>query len=105
VNQRPNTNTPDVIKTLVERWRDGASAPSCKLGRESLSRRGGACSACTWSAKNELDQAVAHLIDAAIYKRAGRCPYRIIASHLLAGPSRTEVFRARALVGNGSIRL
>jgi hypothetical protein len=98
VNQRPNTNTPDVIKTLVERWRDGASAPSCKLGRESLSRRGGACSACTWPVNNELDQAVAHLINTAIYQRAGGCPYRIIASHLLAGLSLgPEAFRARGV--------
>jgi len=96
VNQRPNP--PAEIKALLERWRNSASAPSCKLGRELLTRRGGACSACTWPVKNELDQAVADLIDAAIYKRMGGCPYRIIASHLLArlslGP---EAVRARGI--------
>jgi len=95
VNDRPNAL--NVIKTLLERWRDSASVPSCKLGHELLTRRG-RCSACTWRTKNELDQAVAQLINAAIYKRADGCPYRIIASHLLArlslGP---EAFRARAV--------
>ena len=95
---KQKANPQYVINTLMEQWRDPKSAPSCKLGRESLSRRGGACSACKWPIKYELDRAVAHLIDAAIYKRADGCPYRIIASHLLAGLILgPEAFRARGV--------
>jgi hypothetical protein len=74
-----------------------AKPASCKFGQEVLSRRGSACSACEWLVKHELDRAVAHLINAAIYKRAG-CPYRTIASHLVAGLTLgPEAFRARGV--------
>jgi hypothetical protein len=95
---KQKANPQDVINSLMEQWRDSKSAPSCKLGRELLSRRGGACSACTWPVKHELDRAVAHLINATVYKRADGCPYQIIASHLLAGLFfGPEAFRARGV--------
>jgi hypothetical protein len=83
-------------RNAVEQSRDSKSAPSCKLGRELLSRRGGACSACKWSVKHELDREVEQLVKAAIFKRG--CPYQIVAGHLLAGLTLgPEAFRARGV--------
>jgi hypothetical protein len=89
-----------VIDRLAERWAKATrSPPNCTLGREARRRRGGACSACTPPQEFELDGAVAHLIDTAVFQRAGigMCPYYVVASHLVAGLTLgPEAFRARS---------
>jgi hypothetical protein len=57
----------------------------------------GACSACASPQEFELDRAIAQLIDSAVFARAGKCPYQIVASHLIAGLTLgPEVSRARS---------
>jgi hypothetical protein len=74
------------IARLAERWvKASNSTDHCKLGFEPRRRRLGACSACTSPQEFELDRAIAQLIDSAVFTRAGACPYRIVASHLVAG--------------------
>jgi hypothetical protein len=96
VKQKSNLQL--AIDRLMEQCRQSRSAPSCKLGHELLSHRGGACSACTSQREFDLDRAVAHLINTATFKRVGMCPYQIIASHLVAGLLfGPEAFRARGV--------
>lgn len=72
------------------------STPKCRLGCEPPRRRGGKCSACRVEQEFELDAEIARLIDTATFKRTGVCPYRVVASHLVAGLSMgPEFFRAR----------
>jgi hypothetical protein len=74
-----------VLRRLAARWaKDRPSSAQCRLGLESR-RRGGACSACSYLQEFELDRAIAQLINTGAFKRAGVCPYQIIASHLVAG--------------------
>ena len=73
--------------------------PRCELGRQSLGRRAVTCSACTWAVKeDELHEEIGSLIKRAAFQYAHTCPYRVIASHLVAsfvvGP---EAFRARGI--------
>jgi hypothetical protein len=86
------------IDRLAERWAKTNRLPViCTLGRKPLPRRGGACSACTAPREFELDQAVAQLIDAGMFKGTGSCPYRVITSHLVAGLILSpEAFRAQS---------
>jgi hypothetical protein len=74
------------INRLAERSIIASRQPiKCKLGSESLPRRGNACSACTVRREFELDQAVAELITAGAFKGAGACPYQVITSYVVAG--------------------
>jgi len=57
------------------------------------------CSACKWALKqDQLHEEIGSLIKRAAFQYAHRCPYRVIASHLVAsfvvGP---EAFRARGI--------
>jgi hypothetical protein len=75
------------------------ASPRCELARQSLGRRAVTCSACTWAVKeDELHEEIGSLIRAAAFQHAHTCPYRVIASHLVAsfvvGP---EAFRARGI--------
>ena len=75
-----------VINRLAERSIIASGQPiKCKLGSESLPRRGNACSACTVRREFELDQAVAELINAGAFKGTGACPYQVITSYVAAG--------------------
>jgi hypothetical protein len=57
----------------------------CRLGSESLRRRGNSCSACPVRREFELDQAVSELIQAGAFKGTGVCPYQVVTSYLVAG--------------------
>jgi hypothetical protein len=71
------------------------TTPKCTLGCEPSRRRGGKCSVCRVQQEFELDAEIARLIDEATFKRTGVCPYRVVASHLVAGLSMgPEFFRA-----------
>jgi hypothetical protein len=96
---KPTTNPQLVINRLAERCLEKAwLSVKCNLGRELLSRRGGACSACVRPQEFELDREVAHLIDTSVFRRAGACPYRIVASHLVAGLTfGPETFRSKSI--------
>ena len=75
-----------VINRLAERSIIASRQPiKCKLGSESLPRRGNACSVCTVRREFELDQAVAELINAGAFKGTGACPYQVITSYVAAG--------------------
>jgi hypothetical protein len=75
-----------VINRLAERSIRASRQPvKCRLRSESLRRRGNACSACTVDREFELDQVVAELINAGVFKGTGTCPYQVITSHLVAG--------------------
>ena len=75
-----------VINRLAERSIIASRQPiKCKLGSESLPRRGNACSVCTVRREFELDQAVAELINAGTFKGTGACPYQVITSYVAAG--------------------
>jgi hypothetical protein len=96
VKQRPHHQ--QIIGRLMERHLKSRRSADCKLGREPLSRRGGSCSACEPPNEFELDQAIAQLINAGLFKGTRACPYRLIASHLVAGlVFGPEIFRARGL--------
>jgi len=91
--------TQQVINHLAARvWVKASQLPThCKLGRESRSRRGGACSACTPPQEFQIDQEIAQLINAGTFRRPSICPYRVVVSHLLAGLTLgPEAFRARS---------
>jgi hypothetical protein len=100
---RQKRNVQEAIDWLMEQClapKDEAS-PRCELARQSLGRRAVTCSACTWAVKeDELHDEIGSLIRAAAFQYADTCPYRVIASHMVAsflvGP---EAFRARA-IGN-----
>jgi hypothetical protein len=83
-----------VIDRLAERI---IQAPACcRLGLEPRRQRGGACSACTTPREFEIDREIAQLIARAAFRRPGVCPYRVVASHLVAGLMwGPEVSRAR----------
>jgi hypothetical protein len=88
------TSPQQVIDRLAKR----VSQPPahCRLGCEPRRRRGGACSACTAPQEFEIDREIAQLIDGAAFRRPGVCPYRVLASHLVAGLTLgPEVSRAR----------
>jgi hypothetical protein len=87
-----------VINRLMERWVQASQVPAhCKLGSEPRRRRGGVCSACAHPQEFEIDRAIAQLINTAAFKRAGVCPYQVVASHLVAGLTLgPDVFRARS---------
>jgi hypothetical protein len=87
-----------VIDRLAERWAEANRLRAdCKLGLEPPRRRGGGCSACTTPQEFELDQGVAQLINAGVFKSTGQCPYQVITSYLIAGLSfGPEAFRARS---------
>jgi hypothetical protein len=93
---KQTASTQQVIDRLAER----VSQPPahCRLGREPRRRRGGACSACTAPQEFEIDEEIAQLIDRAALRRPGVCPpYRVVASHLVAGHTLgPEVSRARS---------
>jgi hypothetical protein len=75
-----------VIERLAVRLLEPSkSSVGCKLGRELPRRRGGACSACTAVREFELDREITQLVDGGIFRLPGKCPYRVIASHLVAG--------------------
>jgi hypothetical protein len=83
---KPTAGPQQVIDRLAERWgKARLSAAHCKLGREPRRRRGGACSDCTHPQEFEIDQAITQLINSAAFRRAGICPYQVVASHLVAG--------------------
>src|SRR5262249_25336254 len=83
---KPTAGPQQVIDRLAERWgKARLSAANCKLGREPRRRRGGACSDCTHPQEFEIDQAITQLINSAAFRRAGICPYQVVASHLVAG--------------------
>jgi hypothetical protein len=89
------TATPQqVIDRLAERI---IQAPvCCRLGLEPRRQRGGGCSACTAPRDFEIDREIAQLIARAPFRRPGICPYRVVASHLVAGLMwGPEVSRAR----------
>ena len=84
-----------VIDRLLERWIE--AKVRCKLGHELRGRRGGRCSVCKYPQEYEMDREIAQLIDSVPFKRPGTCPYRVIASHLVAGLTLgPEVSRARS---------
>jgi hypothetical protein len=88
-----------VIDRLAKRWAQTIRLRvDCKLGREPPRRRGGGCSKCRPPQEFELDQEVAQLISSGVFKGTGKCPYRVITSHLIAGLiAGPEVFRARSM--------
>jgi|SRR5262245_35970614 len=73
-----------VINRLAERSMIAGASPNCIFGREER-RRGGACSACIRPTELEIDRAVTQLIKSSSFRRVGVCPYRVVASHLVAG--------------------
>jgi hypothetical protein len=82
----PTVKAQQVINRLAERSIRASRQPvECRLGSESLRRRGKACSACPVRPEFELDQAVAELINGGVFKGTGTCPYRVITSHIVAG--------------------
>ncbi len=87
-----------VIDRLAERWAKASRLPAnCTLGANSRRRRGGACSGCPHPQEFEIDRAIAQFIDSAAFKRAGVCPYQVVASHLVAGLTLgPDVSRARS---------
>ena len=87
-----------VINRLAERSIIASRQPiKCKLGSESLPRRGNACSACPVGREFELDQAVAELINAGAFKGTGACPYQVMISHAVAALTFSpEVIRAKS---------
>ena len=87
-----------VIDRLAKRSAEASGAPvKCMLGRKSLSRRGGGCSACKPPREFELDRAVGQLINAGAFKGTSVCPYPIITSHLVAGlVFGPEAFRSKS---------
>jgi len=92
-------NPEQVVNRLAKRRAKASeSGPDCMLGREPSRRRGGSCSACTALEEFEIDRAVAQLINSLTFKRAGVCPYLVVASHLVAGFTvGPEAFRARSV--------
>src|SRR5262245_40633569 len=94
---KPTAGLQQVINRLAERWATAsASPPNCTLGCEPRRRRKGRCSACKWPEEFEIDHAVTQLTESSSFKPVGACPYRIVASHLLAGTLfAPEAFRAR----------
>ena len=82
----PTVKAQQVINRLAERSIGTSRQPvKCRLGSEPLRRRGKACSACPVRPEFELDQAVAELINAGVFKGTGTCPYQVITSHVVAG--------------------
>ena len=82
----PTVKAQQVIDRLAERSIRASRQPvECRLGSESLRRRGNACSACPVRPEFELDQAVAELINAGVFKGTGACPYQVITSHVVSG--------------------
>jgi hypothetical protein len=96
VKQRANAQ--QVIDRLAERSVEASGAPvKCTLGRSSLGRRGGGCSACKPPREFELDRAVGQLINTGAFKGTGVCPYHVITSHLVAGlVFGPEAFRSKS---------
>ena len=85
-----------VINRLAKRW-EKARGLKCMLGRKPLRRRGGGCSICAVKREFELDQAVAQLINAGMFKGTDICPYQVVTSHLVAGlVFGRETFRAKS---------
>jgi hypothetical protein len=75
-----------VINRLAERWAKASkSSAPCRLGREPRRCRGGGCSACTPPHEFEIDREIAQLINRGAFRRPGKCPYRVVASHLVVG--------------------
>ena len=97
---RQNTHAQEAIDWLMAQCltpKDDEAPPRCELARQSLGRREAKCSACKWEAKEDpLTDEIGSLIKRAAFKHTHTCPYRVIASHLVAnlvvGP---EAFRAR----------
>jgi hypothetical protein len=82
----PTVKAQQVINRLAERSISASRQPvKCRLGSESLPRRGNACSACPVRREFELDRAIAELINAEVFKGTGTCPYQVITSHVVAG--------------------
>jgi hypothetical protein len=82
----PTVKAQQVINRLAERSIRASRQPvKCRLGSESLPRRGNACSACPVRREFELDRAIAELINAEVFKGTGTCPYQVITSHVVAG--------------------
>jgi hypothetical protein len=93
------------LQQVIDRLAERVSQPPvlCRFGREPRRRRGGACSVCKAPQEFEIDREIAQLIDRAAFRRPGVCPYRVIASHLVAGLTfGPEVSRAR---GAGQFRV
>jgi hypothetical protein len=82
----PRVKAQQVINRLAGRSIMTSRQPvKCRLGSESLPRRGNSCSACKVRREFELDQAVAELINAEAFKGTGACPYQVITSYVVAG--------------------
>jgi hypothetical protein len=96
VKQRGSTQ--QVIDRLLERSTEASGASvKCTLGRRTLGRRGGGCSACKPPREFELDRAVGQLINKGAFKGTSVCPYQVITSHLVAGLIfGPEAFRAKS---------
>jgi hypothetical protein len=86
-----------VIDRLAKRRLQAGHSPAqCRLASEPRRRRG-TCSACTVAQEFEIDREITQLIDRGAIRGAGLCPYRVVASHLVAGLTLgPEVFRARS---------
>jgi hypothetical protein len=94
---KQNSRPQQVIDGLAE-WlfKASKSQAECKLGREPRRWRGSACSGCTAPQELEINQEITRLIDLEVVRRPGVCPYRVVASHLVAGLTfGPEVSRAR----------
>jgi hypothetical protein len=86
------------IDRLAEWLLEPSKAPDCKLGGESLGRRGDACSACKPREDVEINREIARLIKLRAFKYPGVCPYRVVVSHLIAGLTvGPEASRARSV--------
>jgi hypothetical protein len=92
------TPAQQVINRLARRWEKARGLTvNCMLGRKPLGRRGGGCSVCRARQEFELDQAVAQLINAKVFRGTGVCPYQVVYSHLVAGLAfGPETFRAKS---------
>lgn len=84
------------LDRLAGRWH--LTRPvACKLGQEPLSRRGGTCSTCPIRPEFEVDEEIGKLVENRTFRGNGACPYRLMASHLVAGLVLSpEAFRARS---------
>ena len=91
-------STQQVIDRLAERSAEASGASvKCTLGRRTLGRRGGGCSACKPPREFELDREVGQLINKGAFKGTSVCPYQVITSHLVAGlVFGPEAFRAKS---------
>jgi hypothetical protein len=96
-----------IIDRLMERLLNRSkSMAACKLGLEPRRRRGGGCSACTAPREFDIDREIAQLIDAGAFRLPGKCPYRVIVSHLVAGLTLgPEAARARGAGDAGQVRV